>query len=534
MAKSTKMWLLVIMLFAVFFRFWDITNIPPGLYPDEAMNGSNTLEAIETGDYKVFYPENNGREGLFINIQSIFVRFIGAEPWALRLPSAIFGTFTILGIFFLSRILFKNDRLALFASFFTAVSFWHINFSRIGFRAITAPFFLVWGLYFLMRIYHDKGSTKSQTLSAAIGGFLFGLGANSYIAYRITPLIAAIPIIIGFIKFGKKDPSRKSCFPCLAVLYIFFAFAAIIPLLIFFAENPADFFGRTAKISVFSELSPLAKLAFNVLKTIGMFWYHGDFNWRHNFAGEPELFWPVGLFFAVGLFTAIKNLFRKNFNSFFLLAWFFITLLPVVISSEGLPHALRAIISIPAVMIIAAWGLEFTASKIEAWLDVKKIAFPEKILQIERIQWELKVFLLVGLLGVGVNAFNQYFLRWSAKPEVVDAFAENYTNIAKYLNTLPDNLSKYVIVNADGVDVKGIPMPAQPVMFQTKTFLASGQQKRNINYLLPDSIPYDKINNENNAVVVMLENDPLLRKNLLNKIQNLHTEIKGGILVLIK
>jgi len=76
-------------------------------------------------------------------------------------------------------------------------------------------------------------------------------------------------------------------------------------------------------------------------------------------------------------------------------------------------------------MIIAAWGLEFTASKIEAWLDVKKIAFPEKILQIERIQWELKVFLLVGLLGVGVNAFNQYFLRWSAKPEVVDAFAED-------------------------------------------------------------------------------------------------------------
>ena len=185
-------------------------------------------------------------------------------------------------------------------------------------------------------------------------------------------------------------------------------------------------------------------------------------------------------------------------------------------------------------MIITAWGLEFAASKIKAWLDAKKIAFPEKILQIERIQWELKVFLLVVLLGVGVNSFNQYFLRWSAKPEVVDAFAENYTNIAKYLNTLPDNLSKYVIVNADGVDVKGIPMPAQPVMFQTKTFLASGQQKRNINYLLPDSIPYDKINNENNAVVVMLENDPLLRKNLLNKIQNLHTEIKGGILVLIK
>src|SRR3989344_4731560 len=157
MAKSTKMWLLVIMLFAVFFRFWDITNIPPGLYPDEAMNGSNTLEAIETGDYKVFYPENNGREGLFVNLQSLSVRAFGAEPWALRLPSTIFGILTVLGLYLLGRELF-SARVGLLGAFLLATSFWHINFSRIGFRAIMAPFFITWALYFLLKSFNQARS----------------------------------------------------------------------------------------------------------------------------------------------------------------------------------------------------------------------------------------------------------------------------------------------------------------------------------------------------------------------------------------
>ena len=71
------------------------------------MNGNNALEALETGDFKIFYPENNGREGLFINIQALSLKVFGAEPWALRIVSAIFGFLTVLGLYFLARILFK-------------------------------------------------------------------------------------------------------------------------------------------------------------------------------------------------------------------------------------------------------------------------------------------------------------------------------------------------------------------------------------------------------------------------------------------
>jgi hypothetical protein len=62
------------------------------------MNGNNALEVLETHRFEVFYPENGGREGLYINIAAGFVRWLGNEPWVLRLPAAIFGWLTVLGL----------------------------------------------------------------------------------------------------------------------------------------------------------------------------------------------------------------------------------------------------------------------------------------------------------------------------------------------------------------------------------------------------------------------------------------------------
>ena len=70
---------LIIMAVAAFFRLYKLDQFPPGLYPDEAMNGNNALEALDTGDFKIFYPENNGREGLFINIQALSLKAFGNE-----------------------------------------------------------------------------------------------------------------------------------------------------------------------------------------------------------------------------------------------------------------------------------------------------------------------------------------------------------------------------------------------------------------------------------------------------------------------
>ena len=108
--KRIMIVLVAIMALGAFLRFHWIADFPLGLYPDEAMNGNNALEALATGDFKVFYPENNGREGLYINLQAVSVWLFGNKAWALRIVSALFGTLTILGVYLVARELFAGKK----------------------------------------------------------------------------------------------------------------------------------------------------------------------------------------------------------------------------------------------------------------------------------------------------------------------------------------------------------------------------------------------------------------------------------------
>jgi predicted membrane-bound mannosyltransferase len=177
---------------ASFFRFYHLDKFPPGLYPDEAMNGSNALVANSTGHYQLFYPENNGREGLFINIQALSVKFFGIHPWALRGVSAVFGVLTVLGLYLLVSELF-DWQLAAISSFLLAISFWHVNFSRIGFRAIMLPFILVYAFFFMWR-----GIKRSNFWYFFWAGIFGGLGFYTYTSYRVAPLIAII-VFLGYL-----------------------------------------------------------------------------------------------------------------------------------------------------------------------------------------------------------------------------------------------------------------------------------------------------------------------------------------------
>jgi len=500
-----------ILMIAVFFRFFAITQIPPGLYPDEAINGNNALMALRTGSFKVFYPENNGREGLFINIQAIFLNlFKKNEPWVLRFPSALFGVFTVLGIYFLTKELFQNPKsfgngklkignyeVALLSSFLMATSFWHINFSRIGFRAIMAPFFLVWGIYFLLKTFRqikEQKSSKFYILNSIFAGIFYGLGFYSYIAYRATPLLIFIILFLYWLK-NKELQIRKK----ILISIFYFLFSTLIvaaPLGLYFLNHPYDFFGRTSQISIFNSPTPLKDLGLNILKTIGMFNVAGDSNWRHNYAAKPELFWPVGILFVIGVILGIAKLLKltKGGQQFLdndrksaviLFAWLIITGLPVVISNEGLPHALRAILMIPPVFIFAAvggfWLYKFLKTKIQPLI--------------------LKIFIIIFFIFLIFETYQNYFIAWAKNPNVYDAFNAPYVEIAEKINRLPKELPKYIVVEANGVlvpiksafyadkgEMVNIPMPAQTIMFITDTFDFFKQKEKNVFYVLPEKI----------------------------------------------
>src|SRR5258708_6833671 len=387
--------------------------------------------------------------------------------WLIRSPAAVAGVLTVLGLFLLVAELF-GDGPGLLAAFLLATSFWHINFSRIGFRAILAPLLLTWALYLLIKAFKAI-SARNGGGYAVIAGIVYGLGFYTYIAYRITPLLFLL--FIPF--FAKKHPDfwKRAVFFVIAIIVV----AA--PIGLYFAQHPADFFGRTAQISVTNSGNPVGHLVVNLGKTLLMLNVHGDDNWRHNVSGEPELFMTVGTFFIVGLLLGLYVVWRdgrvrdmRTFGWFLMFAWFICATLPAAASDEGIPHALRSILMIPPVLTLAALGA--------MWLY--------GIIKNHHEKTVAKMLGVIFLIGVAYYGYTEYFTIWANNPNVAGAFNAQYVEIGRELNKLPTSTPKYVIVEAGGVMTRGIPMSAETTIFITDTFLPEQQAAKNIHYVLPD------------------------------------------------
>lgn len=483
--KNHVVFLCLILIIAAFFRLYNITHIPPGLYSDEAMNGNNASEALETGNFKVFYSENNGREGLFMNLQALSVSLFGHEPWALRIVSAVFGIFTVLGLYYLGRELFMSEPLALLAAFFLSTSFWHILFSRIGFRAIMAPFFLAWAMYFFLvgvRRAHILAHTSVFILAAIMAGVFLGLGFYSYIAFRVMPILLLLAALLFFF-FEHDWKIRRRILLSFALMTII-TIIIVTPLAIYFLHHPQDLLGRTAQISIRNASRPLQALAFNIATTMGMFNVVGDWNWRQNYAGSPELAFVVGIFFLIGIWAGVRALFTPHVvetdrtikpihlsKTAFLIcfAWLILAAAPVVLSNEGLPHALRSILMIPPVFLLSAAGA------INAYNLLKSIWGP-------RIRHAVCAALFVFLI---IDAYQSYFVAWVQNPKVPPAFNADIAKRAYDIRALPDARPKYVIIDASEQELHDIGMPAQTFMFLTDSYTAQGRERHRIFYVRP-------------------------------------------------
>lgn len=504
--------LLIIIAIAAFFRLWQIDSIPPGLYPDEAIYANDALDSLKTGNFRVFYPENNGREGLFIWLLAFSFSTFGISIWSLKIVPATIGILTILGLYLLTKELFINQGentsryIAFLSSFFLAISFWHVNFSRIGFRAILLPFILVFAFYFLFKALNQlKNKSKQLYSSVAFSGIIFGLGFYSYSSFRMVVLILAF-IFIPLLFFYKKQNLFKK-FLLFTFYFLFFIFIVALPIGLYFLQNPEYFIGRMAPISIFAAENPIKEFGKSLILHLGMFNFYGDSNWRHNFAGSPQLFWPIGILFLIGFVLSLKELIKfpkhKNLSlvtsHWLLVIWLFVMLLPGILTYEGIPHALRTIGVIPPVYIfagLASWNLY-------NFFD-----------QNTRNKKLLILTSIIFLLMVMVVQFDKYFLKWAKRPEVKDAFSKNYVEIGNYLNSLSPEIQKYVVVNVSGVPVPyphGLPMSAQTVMFIERTKYGKTQSI----YLLPKDLEEIKIEKE--TIIVPLAATENIFKELLGK-----------------
>src|SRR3972149_2414480 len=76
-------------------RVYRLPVLPPGLNGDEAWNLIDILEMQDTRRFPLFFPNNFGREPLFIYVQGAMSLIAGATAFAARLTSAFVGTVTV-------------------------------------------------------------------------------------------------------------------------------------------------------------------------------------------------------------------------------------------------------------------------------------------------------------------------------------------------------------------------------------------------------------------------------------------------------
>ena len=459
-----------IVLVASFLRLNQLATVPSGLFPDEAMEGSNALEALETHEFKEFYPENNGREGMYVNLAAVAIRIFGPTKLALRLPAAVFGIGTIIGLYCLATELFQ-PAVGILAALFLATSFWHVVASRLAGHAILAPFFLTWAIFLLISGARLGNNRRARAFIIA-GGLLYGLGFYTYISYRITPLLIIVVFTLWWCVHSPRVAAGR-------VFLLFFFPAALIslPLFHYFAKHPETFWQRARQVSIINSSQPALTLLTNIGKTIGMLVWRGDSNWRHNYSGQPQLFWPIALLFICGLIALIQDFDQHRrkgrWNSHHLLqqalttGWLVVGAIPALMAVE-VPHALRSIIIAPPIFIIAGIG----GSRV---LDLMKSP---------RVTTQGGAGVLC-LAALTFQAYNMYFDVWARSPEVPRHFMASLEDIADHINRLPNQTPKYVVVATEAAPVRAVSLIAQPIMYLTDSFTARGQRAHNIQYITP-------------------------------------------------
>ena len=339
-----------LLLVAAVFRLYALDRVPPGLFDDEATNGLDIL-AVLAGERPIFFEANNGREPLFIYLQAVSVALFGRSAFALRLPAALVGVATVGSLYVLARLWF-GPRVAALAGFGLAIAFWHVDLSRLGLRAISAPLFVILMLIGLTCFY------RTGSRWAAVGaGLATGLGFYTYLSFRLVPLLL---LVIGAVVLVRNPAWFRQARRGLALM-VAVALLVAAPLAVYFARSPVGLVERTQQTSVFNPAPAIEgereTLLSSTLGTLGGFVVAGDRNPRHNLPGRP-VFDPVfGALFLAGLVVAAWEIWRGGIFVAWAVGWLAVLMTAGFLTHES-PNFLRLSAALPAASLFPALAID--------------------------------------------------------------------------------------------------------------------------------------------------------------------------------
>ncbi len=446
---------------AIPLRFYNLGQVSPDFHFDEGYHAVDALGVLE-GRHALFFPANNGREGLIVYAVAGAIRLFGPTVFAVRFPTALASVAAVFVLFWLSQILFRPSAHATglgrwrgliiggVAAGTLAVSLGQSILGRAALRGDFLPPLM--GLSFGLLWTGVEQRSWPRLLGA---GFFVGLLAYTYIPARLMPVLLVafgLPFVwTAWRRTGRRgvaDLVRAQAGPMLA----FVGMAALVaaPLLVYFLLYPDSFVSRSNEVWLFD--SPLyngnvlTTLARNIWNEVAVLGFVGDPHWRANFDSWPMLNPVEALFFWIGVAVALWR-WREPAHRLLLL-WLGIMLLPAVLAFD-LPHnTLRMIGMIPAIHLCIGLGLWESL----AWSArrVARTTLPGRQYFVPGVL----TLVVGGIVAQGLLVHQVIHQRWApALYDVLPAPYLEWRDLLDRLNTLPPETPElYVIPYLTGND----------------------------------------------------------------------------------
>lgn len=446
MTRARALWLMaIVLLVAAALRLPQLETTPPGLHYDEAANAILAEDIGLGGERPVFIPSYTGKEVLFFYVAGTMMRVLGSSVFALRLTSAWLGLLTIAATYWLGRELLADRRVAVIAAALLAVSFWHLVFSRLGFRAISQPLLQALAVAALFRgLQRTSGPKRGLGSSGGwrwfvLSGVFLGLTAYTYLAARLFPvplLLSLAPLLV------QREGAR--CRLGTLVLVGLVAVVVMGPLLLYFVQNPEAFWVRIGQVAPGgaqgeAELSPVASYG----RSLGMFFLSGDPYWRFNIPGRPLFSWFWGGLLLAGGAVALLRWRRWWYDwqksaVLLLVSVPLLMVLPTALATgEIVPSNLRAIGLLPFIFFLPALGL---VTLIEQLADLVRrpgeqlTAFLRYLSFLEGYDVNYAFFVLLILLLGGAFTWRSYFEEWAQRTDLFYDSDADLAAVAAYLD----------------------------------------------------------------------------------------------------
>jgi 4-amino-4-deoxy-L-arabinose transferase-like glycosyltransferase len=380
MNKKFASFLLILIIFLVgtFLRFYKLGSVPNSMDWDEVSWGYNAYAVLHTGqdEYGASFPISfrafgDYKQPVYVYSEVIPIAVFGLNSFAVRFPSALYGSLSIILIYLFSKELFyktkKREAIALIASGIFAISPWSIQFGRVAFEATLGVFFVLAGLYLFL-----LGIRKNSVVAFVGSTIAFALSAYSYHSEKLfMPLLLFFLLLLFWRYFFKRKLLTAFLVMVIFLLNSFWIFnwtTTARGASVLFTSQSTQLLKNSANAIIYDNLHNDKLGAFlnnRRIVYVNTFFLnylkHWDPNWlfisgdlvRHHAPGMGLLYLVSLPFIIWGILRMFKDKFE---NRYLIFVWFLLAPIASAIAIDA-PNAERALIMLPPLVIWEAIGL---------------------------------------------------------------------------------------------------------------------------------------------------------------------------------